>query len=152
MSLTEEPQFVNWPVTHYIFVEGIGPFQNTAPQAWQKLHAHLDKLREQYTITGFLSLYKIGPQIYRAGVSLSAPPAELPEGFQYEKFNGGRYARFVLTGSYAQLPEASGRVWKIVSGKGLAGRDDFAIENYVNNPATAPEAELITEILVPTSD
>jgi len=29
-------------------------------------------------------------------------------------------------------------------------RDDFNIENYVNDPKTTPEDQLITEILVPT--
>ena len=34
--------------------------------------------------------------------------------------------------------------------KKLPLRDDYFIENYVNDPRTTPEAELITEILVPT--
>jgi len=152
MSMTEEPEFVTWPEIHYIFVEGIGPFQTTAPQSWQQFHANLPVLSSKYQITGFVSMYKIGPLIYRAGVAVSAPPADLPEGFRYTKFSGGKYARFVLTGPYAQLPEATGRAWKIFSERGLTLRDDFALENYVNNPSTAPEAELISEILIPTLD
>ena len=35
MKLTLEPEIVTWPETHYIFIEKTGPFQNTAPQAWQ---------------------------------------------------------------------------------------------------------------------
>jgi hypothetical protein len=30
-------------------------------------------------------------------------------------------------------------------------RPGFAIENYVNDPQTTPEGELITEILIPTA-
>jgi effector-binding domain-containing protein len=30
-------------------------------------------------------------------------------------------------------------------------RDDFAIENYTNDPKTTPEEQLVTEILVPTA-
>jgi DNA gyrase inhibitor GyrI len=30
-------------------------------------------------------------------------------------------------------------------------RDDFFIENYANDPRTTPEAELITQILIPTA-
>jgi DNA gyrase inhibitor GyrI len=66
-------------------------------------------------ITGGMSLYKVGPKIYRAGFSLAAPPVELPEGLEYAKFNGGKYSRFALTGPYADLPQASGRVFEIVS-------------------------------------
>jgi predicted transcriptional regulator YdeE len=152
MSLNEEGQIVLWPETHYVCVEAEGPFQQTAPQSWQRMHAHVPALRERYAITGFMSLYKMNPMVYCAGVSLAEEPGTLPKGLKYMKFSGGAYIRFVLNGSYAQLPQASGRVWQIVGERKIAVRDGFAIENYVNNPALAPEAELITEILIPTFD
>jgi len=152
MGLTEVPQFITWPETHFLFVEGIGPFVTSAPQCWQTFHQHLPVLRDRYTITGFMSLYKVGPLIYRAGVAVSAPGGDLPEGIRSTQFSGGRYALFTLKGSYAQLPAATGRAWQIVSEKGLTVRDDFAIENYTNNPATTAEADLISEILIPVFD
>ena len=151
MNLTEEPEIVTWPETHYVFIERIGPFMTTASLSWQDLHRLLPQIAENNQITGFMSLYKIGPKIYRAGVSLSAPPVKLPEDLAYEKFDGGKYCRFVLTGSYSGLPEASGRAWAIVAERNIQLRDSYAIENYVNNPATAPEEQLITEILIPTA-
>ena len=39
MNLTEQPEDVTWPETHYAFVEKVGPFMNTAPQAWQEARA-----------------------------------------------------------------------------------------------------------------
>ena len=45
------------------------------------------------------------------------------------------------------LPEACGRVFLIVAEKKIPQRDDFCIENYVNDPRTTPEDQLITEIL-----
>jgi DNA gyrase inhibitor GyrI len=98
-----------------------------------------------------MSLYKMGPKIYRAGVSLAAPPAKLPQELSYTKFAGGKYSRFVLTGPYANLGPASGRVMELIAQTKLPVRDDFFIENYVNDPRTTPEDQLITEILVPTS-
>jgi DNA gyrase inhibitor GyrI len=151
MNLTEDPEIVNWPETHYVFVEKIGPFVNNAPQAWQELHRNLAAIAEKNQIGQFFGLYRMGPDTYRAGVSLAAPPVELAEGIQYEKFAGGKYSRFVLKGSYSQLPVASGRVWQLVGERKIAQRDDFAIESYVNDPRTTPEEELITEILVPTA-
>jgi effector-binding domain-containing protein len=56
-----------------------------------------------------------------------------------------------LTGPYSGLPEASGRVWAMVSEKKIELRDDYAIENYLNDPKTTPEEQLITEILVPAA-
>jgi DNA gyrase inhibitor GyrI len=151
IKLTQAPEIVAWPETHYVFIERIGPFQDTAPQAWQDLHQLVPGISEHNKITGYMSLYKVGPKIYRAGVALAAEPKNLPEGVNYEKFRGGKYSRFVLTGPYAQLPEASGRVFEIVAEKEIPLRDDYCIENYVNDPRTTPEKELVTQILIPRS-
>jgi effector-binding domain-containing protein len=151
LNLTPKPEIVSWPETHYVFIEKIGPFQNTAAQAWKELQAVVPAISEHNKITGYTSLYKVGPQIYRAGVSLAAEPRNLPAGLKYFKFHGGKYCRFTLTGPYSNLPEASGRVFQMISDQKIAVRDDFNIENYVNDPRTTPEAELITQILVPAA-
>jgi hypothetical protein len=36
----------------------------------------------------------------------------------------------VLAGSYANLPQASGRVFELVEDKKIQVRDDFCIENW----------------------
>jgi len=76
---------------------------------------------------------------------------KLPDGLQYELFEGGQYSKFVLTGPFSNLPAASGRVWEIVSKSDIMVRPDFAIESYVTDPRVTPEDKLITEILVPTA-
>jgi effector-binding domain-containing protein len=151
MKLTQEPETVTGPETHYVFIEKIGPFQNTAPQAWQEVHPLVPRISEHNKITGYMSLYKVGPKIYRAGVAVAAEPKNLPENVKYEKFKGGKCSRFVLTGSYANLPQASRRVFEIVAEKKIQMRDDYCIENYKNDPRTTPEDQLITEILIPTA-
>jgi DNA gyrase inhibitor GyrI len=150
MNLTENPEIVTWPEIHYVFVERIGPFQNTAPQAWQDIHQFVPRILERNKITTYTSLYKAAPQIYRAGVSIAAPPDDLPAGLQYTKFKGGKYSRFLLTGPYTDLPAASGRVFQIVAERKISLRDDFCIENYLNDPGITPEPRLLTEILIPT--
>jgi DNA gyrase inhibitor GyrI len=150
LNLTEKPEIVTWPETHYAFIEKIGPFQDTAPQAWKELHQLIPAIAEHNQITGYTSLYKVAPKIYRAGVSLSAEAKNLPPGVRYEKFKGGKYSRFVLTGPYSNLPEASGRVFQMVSDQKIPIRDDFNIENYANDPRTTPESDLMTQILIPT--
>jgi DNA gyrase inhibitor GyrI len=149
MQLTEKPEIVTWPETHYIFVEKIGPFQSTAPQAWQEAHALVPEISKTNQITGYMSLYKCGPEIYRAGFALASPPVDLPVGMEYDRFDGGKYSRFVLTGPYSNLPKASGRVWNTVAERKIQQRDDFAIEHYVNDPRVTPEEGLMTEILIP---
>jgi len=149
MNLNETPDTVLWPETHYLFLERVGSFQQNAPQVWQALHALIPAIARYNTITGYMSLFKVGPQIYRAGVSLAAPPMEEPDVLSYHKFPGGRYSRFVLTGSYANLPRACGRVFDLAVDLGLRLRDGFNIENYVSDPRVTPEDELVTEILLP---
>ena len=151
MNLTEVPDVVHWPATHYVFLERVGPFMKTAREAWQDLHALKHLIAETSQITGAMALYRMSPDIYRAGFILAGAPPALPPELTDEKFPGGKYSRFVLTGHYASLPQASGRVWEIVSRTGMETRADFAIENYANDPSSTPEAELITEILVPTA-
>ncbi len=149
MNLTSDPQVVNFPATYYVFVEKTGPFQNTAPAAWQSAHTFVPELSKQNQITGYMSLYKAGPKVYRAGFALAAPPVDLPQGLAYEPFNGGKYAKFILTGPYSDLPAGSGAAWNTVGEKKMAVRDDFAIENYINDPRVTPEDQLITHILIP---
>src|ERR1700722_19346648 len=150
MDLTETPDFLTWPETLYCYVEKTGPFQTNAPQAWKELHEMLLSLPEQGKLThNFFSRYKIEASLYRAGVALTAVLSKLPNPLRSETFTGGRYARFVLKGSYSQLPGASGRVLEIVKSSKLEVRNDFFIENYVNDPKTTREEMLITEILIP---
>lgn len=151
MNLTHEPEIVNFPETHYVFVEKHGDFASIAPQAWKSVREFMPELSKKNRITGGLSLYKVGPKMYRAGFSLAGAPVDLPAGLAYEKFGGGRYARFVHTGPYSELPAASGQVWKTVEAKKLSLRDDYAIENYVNDPSVTPEDKLITQILIPAA-
>jgi len=152
MNLTEEPEIVDWPETHYVFVEKAGPFMKTAPEAWCIAHSFVAALSERNKITGSMSLYKMRPDIYRAGFALATEPVGLPAGLEYERLGGGRYSRFVLTGPYSDLPQATGRVLEIVSKTNLMLRSDYCIENYVSDPRVTPKERLITEILIPTAE
>ncbi len=151
MNLTETPEIVTWPDTDYVFVEKTGSIPKNAPLAWQEFQQFVPQLKSGAGVTGFLSLYKMEPPVYRAGASVAAKPAELPGKLRHERFKGGKYARFVLTGSYSQLPQATGRVAEIISDKKLRLRDDYHIEHYMNDPTTTPEEKLLTEILFPVA-
>lgn len=151
MNLTQDPEIVQFPSTHYVFVEKHGDFHSIAPQAWQSAHTFVQELSQKNRITSYISLYKVAPHMYRAGFGLADAPVALPDGMAYEKIGGGKYAKFVLTGPYSELPAASGQVWKTVEAKKISLRDDYAIENYLNDPRVTPEDQLITHILIPTA-
>jgi effector-binding domain-containing protein len=152
MNLTEEPEIVTWPETHYVFVEKTGPFPKIAPEAWQTAHSLLPLVKAHNQIAGYMSLYKMAPNVYRAGFALAAEPVNLPSDLKYEAFAGGTYSKFVLTGPYSDLPQATGRVFEIAAKNGSMRRGDFCIEHYVNDPGTTPEDKLLTEILIPTAE
>jgi DNA gyrase inhibitor GyrI len=151
MHLTESGDIVQWPETHYVFVEKTGPIPKIAPEAWQTAIRLAPQLAEKSQIDWRMSLYKTNPNTYRAGFVVAEKPASVPEGLQYELIGGGRYSRFVLTGPYSDLPAATGRVFEMVTQRGMNLRSDFCIESYVNDPRTTPEEKLITEILIPTA-
>lgn len=150
LNLTHEPQPVDFPAGHYVFLERIGNIPANAPQAWHAVQAMAPKIGAHNQITGAAAFYKPAKGIYRAGFLLAAPPVDLPEGLSYEKAGGGKYVRFTLTGPFDQLPEANSRAFAVVAEKKIPLRDDFNIEHYLTDPRTTPAEENVTAILFPT--
>lgn len=150
MPLNENPDKITWSESHYMFIEKRGDFMETAPKAWSEFNSHRHEILAAEKPSAFSCLYKVKPEmIYRAGVFLSKKPDLIPYGISYEHFKGGQYLRFMLKGSYSQLPEAWGKVFEIIKKVNVPLRDNFYIENYVNDPHTTPEDDLITELLIP---
>jgi predicted transcriptional regulator YdeE len=151
LNLVHEPETVDFPASHYVFVERIGNIPANAPQAWKTVEQFAGTLMAHNQITGAASFFKPDKGIYRAGFLLAAPPIRLPSELRYEKMNGGKYARFTLTGSFDQLPEAVGRAFGIVAEKQISLRDDFNIEHYLTDPRTTPADKNVTALLFPTA-
>jgi DNA gyrase inhibitor GyrI len=152
MNLNEVPEIVTWGQTHYVYVEKVGPFQENAPAAWHTLFQVRPRIAQSNTILGSTSLYRLEPEpVYRAGLRLADPAKDVPQGFDYTLLPGGKYACFTLIGSYSQLPEATGRVFERVQSLKFKVRPDFFLENYVSDFNVTPEAELVTQILIPVN-
>jgi AraC family transcriptional regulator len=156
MNLSE-CETVTRSLTHYAYLEKRGPFAEIAPPLWNELHPLLPKL-EQNQIREFLGVSGIDKSkggedsmIYQAGVALASEPKKLPPGMQYRAIPSGRYARFVLTGPYAQIWQAFDQVFKTLAEKKVELRPEFCVENYLNDPRETPEEKLLTEILVPVA-
>jgi len=144
-------------LTHYVYLEKRGPFGEVAPPLWNELQPLLPRLgpgqiREFLGVSG-IDKSRAGEDamIYQAGVSMATEPGKLPGGLQHRAIPSGRYARFVLTGPYAQIWPAFDRVFKTLAEKKVELRPEFCIENYLNDPRVTPEDELLTEILVPVA-
>jgi TetR/AcrR family transcriptional regulator, transcriptional repressor for nem operon len=151
VRLTEKADTKEWPEMHYLFIERFGHIPQNAGPAWTELHRRVPEIEEHNQITGYMSLYRMDQNVYRAGVRLAEKPRHLPKGMHYENYAGGKFHRFVLTGPFSQLGPATGLAVQRVREQNLALRDDFNIENYVTDPRVTPEEELITEILFPAA-
>lgn len=155
VNMTSEFETVTRPLTHYVFLEKRGPFAEIAPPLWNEFlplvqRFNRQEIREYLGVSG---IDKTRPgedaMIYQAGVSLADKPGDLPAGLQHRSIKSGKYARFLLTGSYAQIWPAFDRIFKTLGEAKAELRPEFCIENYLNDPSVTPEAQLKTELLVP---
>lgn len=155
MNLTSNFEIVTRPLAHYAFVERHGPFAEVAPPTWNDLFLLIGKV-DHDRITGYLGLSTIDrsktgeeTMIYEAGLTFSSLPAKLPNGLKTKKIPEGKYARFVLTGPHGHVWPAFAQIFRTLSEKNVRLRPEYCIENYLNDPKVTPEAELLTELLVP---
>lgn len=156
VNLTPKFDVVTRPLTHYVFLEKQGPFAEVAPPAWNELFPLINGQIDQTQIVGYLGLStidksKIGEEamIYEAGLAVASPPDKMPKGLQYKKVKPGKYARFRLTGPYSQIWAAFSQIFKTLGDSKVPLRQEFCIENYLNDPKVTPESDLLTELLVP---
>ena len=137
------------------FVRHVGPYQECG-SAWEKLC----KFAAEH---GLLS-----PETLRIGIGHDSPDITPPEELRYDacltvddrfqptgeiglqELSGGEYAIVTHRGPYSGLPDAYRwifREWVPKIGRQLRSGPCFEI--YVNDPATTPPEDLLTEIHVP---
>lgn len=156
LNLTEKPEIIQSPPRQYLYLEKIGPFMVQAPKAWNEFSEIVEPHKKELSLSGMAGLSKIDENkqgddrfVYQAGVFIDAAPANIPKGLRLRTSQGGKYARFMLTGSYHQLPQAYPKIFSVLEKDGISLRDDFCAEIYLNTPQDTPEEKLKTEILVP---
>ena len=155
VNMTSEFDIVTRPVTHYVYLEKRGPFAETAPPLWGEFLPHMQRIdvgmEPEFLGVSGVDKSRAGEDamIYQAGVGLRKRPQKVPEGLEEKTITSGRYARFVLTGPYTQIWPAFDRIFRTLAEKKVVLRQEFCIENYLNDPQTTAEDSLKTELLVP---
>lgn len=156
LNLTEKPEIITRESVHFLHVKRAGFFAEVAMPAWYALFPLLENNIKKEEIKEFLgsSVMDMKTQdessmFYGAGVALVSKPKTIPKGMEYVKISEGKYARFILTGPYPGVWPAFEKAFRILTEKKIKLRDGACIENYINDPNTTPEAELITELLIP---
>lgn len=158
VNLTPNFEIVKRPATHYVFLEKHGPFAEVAPPTWDEMFPLVSSQLDQRQITSYMGLSTIDKtkkgeeaMIYEAGVGVATEPAKPLRGLQYKKIKDGKYARFRLTGPYSQIWIAFNHIFKTLAERKVELRQEFCIENYLNDPKVTLEDQLQTELLVPVA-
>ena len=156
VDLSRQPEIMNGPTSNFVYLEDKGDFMTIAHPLWQKLHdvasgkLERDKMARMMGLSLMDSSSKAPGGTYQAGFEYRAEPSKaLPPGMLVRRLDGGRYARFLLKGPYAHLAVAYPLAMQRVAEAGLKMRHAFFMEAYLNTPEEVPEAELLTEILIP---
>lgn len=156
MNLTEKPEIITRPLTHFVYHEKHGVFSEIAIPTWMEMFPLIEGKFEKTNIKEFLGWSVMDPKAktelaatYGAGIALDHEPKSVPKGLLYKKIPSAKYARFILTGPYSGVWPAFEKVFRILGDSKIKLREGACIENYINDPATTPEKDLITELLVP---
>jgi AraC family transcriptional regulator len=158
LNMNLKPEMITRQAAHYIYLQRTGPFAEVAPPTWDELFRLLAGKLAHDQFTEFLGLSTIDKtkqgeeaMIYQAGVCLAAKPAEVPKGLQYRRIDAGKYAQFLLTGPYSQIWIAFTQIFRALAESKVPLREDYCIENYINDPKITPEDQLQTQILIPVA-
>jgi AraC family transcriptional regulator len=156
MKLDLNYDIIQFPASHYVFVEKRGPFPEMAPMAWKEAMPLVMSQLEMKDITSFRGLGTIDKtkfgddaMIYQAGVTTTTEPNKLSKGLQYKKIKSGSFARFVISGQYEELMTAMRSIFKTLAEKKVELRAEFTMENYLTDPKTTAPDDMRTEILIP---
>jgi effector-binding domain-containing protein len=85
---------------------------------------------------------------YQAAIPLAAAPKDAPQGdVQSGQSPDGRALKFVHRGSYEALDDTYEAINNYLDDKGLESRN-ILIEQYVTDPASADEKNLVVQVLV----
>jgi effector-binding domain-containing protein len=137
-----------------VYVKGTGVWDSafaTISGALKKVEAYVDKAglkADGLPMTIFTATDDHGFD-YQAAIPLAQPPKDLPKG---EIASGqspeGRALKFVHRGSYEAMDDTYEAITNYLDEKRLESKE-LLIEQYVTDPASADEKNLVVNVLVP---
>jgi effector-binding domain-containing protein len=137
-----------------VYVKGTGVWDSafaTISGALKKVEAYADKAglkADGLPMTIFTATDDHGFD-YQAAIPLAQPPKDLPKG---EIASGqspeGRALKFVHRGSYEAMDDTYEAITNYLDEKRLESKE-LLIEQYVTDPASADEKNLVVNVLVP---
>lgn len=132
-----------------------GEFSDIAPIAWEKFLKLVPLIKEDLSESQFLGIGKMYAEDsrnicdYQAAISIPSNSNFEMEGLKRQVLAKGKYAKFLLKGTYDNIWIAFDKAFEVIGNNGLELADSPCIENYLNDPQITPEDDLLTEILIP---
>jgi effector-binding domain-containing protein len=137
-----------------VYVKGTGAWDSafaTISGALKKVEAYADKSglkADGLPMTIFTATDDHGFD-YEAAVPLAQPPKDPPRGeFSVGQSPDGRALKFVHRGSYEAMDDTYEAITNYLDEKRLESKD-MLIEQYVTDPASADEKNLVVNVFVP---
>jgi len=155
INITPKPDVREQRWGKMLYVQAHGPFDPNAKKAWGTFWQEAAKI-DRGQCVHMLGLSHMDPSAqgetaftYRAGVIVKEDYHNPFAALQESQIQGGRYACYLLTGSYDQLGDAFAFALKDVEGSEHVLRNDFCVELYINSPENTPTEALQTELYIP---
>ncbi len=133
-----------------------GDFREIAPAVWTEFTSILGLSKQDLSKSEFFGIGKVEQGKGTEIINTYSAAISNPEGANLkfdclEKLSlpEGKYAKFLLKGSYDGVWLSFEQAFKILSEGPYELDDRPCLENYLNDPTVTPEAELLTEILIP---
>ncbi|MBI4275220.1 MAG: GyrI-like domain-containing protein [Rhizobiales bacterium] len=142
------------PEQTIIFMRGSGNWESayeTLVDAFKNVNAVLDRLGLK-PVGRPMTIYSGNDDAgfhFQAAVPIAEAPKNTPKGdIAIGTSPGGRALNFVNRGSYETIDDTYEAIVNFLDAKNLESRDVF-VEEYVTDPVTTPEGELIINVYVP---
>jgi effector-binding domain-containing protein len=145
---------VTMPEKTVVYLEGSGLWDSafeTIVDAFKSVYGAMDKLGTKpdgAPMTIYTATDDNGFQ-FQAAVPVAQAPASAPQGdIKVGKSPAGTALRFVHRGSYDEMDATYEAIAHHLEEKNLEAKDLF-VEQYMKDPVTTPEDDLVVEIYVP---
>ena len=145
--------------TSVVYVRGVGPYETSAVDAWQRMLGWLDRTQMRAGVDvgiGFVrdNPNEVGQFLRRYDACIAVRPGIAPDlaaGIGRQTLPGGAFAAYSHVGTHREIPDLFSQLHRDwVPRRGLSvdyGRP--FIEIYKNDPGRTAVEDRITELLVP---
>lgn len=156
VNLSQHAEVVERSWGKMLCVNVQGEFSKTAMNAWRTFWKEVREQKiDMSNFTSILSFSHVdngkkGAERYTflAGALVNKNIDNFTTPLEITDTGAGKYAKYILTGSYSQLSQAWPKAFQQAQ-EAYTLRNCFSVERYANSPEENAEEDLITELYIP---